>query len=80
MEPFRREGKHGEKIQHYFFGVEAGEPRLEWSYLLGRTDLLLRRTLMEAVSGRCWVEGAVAEIRHLLGTGGESLYGVSRLF
>jgi hypothetical protein len=62
-------GPNGWKDAKKRYNTTAGEPdlaslRLEWSYMLGRTDTLHRRILKEAMPR---MKGAVAELRHLQG-------------
>ncbi len=54
--------------------------RLDWSYLEGQADNLLRRSLNEARIGGCWVKGTLAELRLLQEARGESSYGITHWF
>ncbi len=52
--------------------------RLEWSYLRGRDDILLSRTLKDVITGGYWVRGMLAELRLRQRAGKESPYGINR--
>jgi len=42
---------------------ELGSLRLEWSYQRGRSSYMIRRELREAVTGGCWTQGTLMELR-----------------
>jgi hypothetical protein len=42
---------------------ELGSLRLEWSYQRGRSSYMIRRELREAVTGGCWTQGTLTELR-----------------
>jgi hypothetical protein len=54
--------------------------RLEWSYLRGRDDYMLRRDIQDARTKGCWMKGILMELRQSQAAGREGPGGVARLF
>jgi hypothetical protein len=54
--------------------------RLEWSYLRGRDDYMLRRDIQDATARGCWVKGTLMELRQSQAAGWEGPEGVAHLF
>ncbi len=59
---------------------ELESMRLEWSYLIGSDDYMLRRDIQGATTKGCWMKGILMELRQSQAAGREGLGGVARLF
>jgi hypothetical protein len=59
---------------------ELESMRLEWSYLRGRDDYMLRRDIQDATTKGCWMKGILMELRQSQAAGREGPGGVARLF
>ncbi len=59
---------------------ELESMRLEWSYLRGRDDYMLRRVIQDAAAKGCWMKGALMELRQSQAAGWEGRGGVARSF
>jgi hypothetical protein len=59
---------------------ELESMRLEWSYLIGRDDYMLRRDIQGATTKGCWMKGILTELRQSQAAGQEGPVGVARLF
>ncbi len=53
---------------------------LEWSYLIGRDDYMLRREIQGATTNGCWMKGILMQLRQSQVAGREGPGGVTRLF
>ena len=54
--------------------------RLEWSYLRGRDDYMLRQDIQDTTAKGCWIKGTLMELRQLQAAGQEGPGGMARLF
>jgi hypothetical protein len=54
--------------------------RLEWSYLRGRDDYMLRRDAQDAAAKGCWMKGTIMELRQLQAAGEEGPGGTASYF
>jgi hypothetical protein len=59
---------------------ELESMRLEWSYLRGRDDHMLRRDIQDATAKGCWMKGTLTELRLSQAAGREGLGSVARSF
>jgi hypothetical protein len=59
---------------------ELESMRLEWSYLIGRDDYMLRRDIQDATAKGCWMKGILMELKQSPASGREGPGGVARLF
>ncbi len=59
---------------------ELESMRLEWSYLRGRDDYMLRRDIQDAKTKGCWMKGILMELRQSQAAGREGPGGAARLF
>jgi hypothetical protein len=50
---------------------ELESMRLEWSYLRGRDDYMLRRGIQDAMTNGCWMKGMLMDLRQLQAAGRE---------
>jgi hypothetical protein len=59
---------------------ELESMRLEWSYLRGRDDYMLRQDIQDATTNGCWMKGILMELRQSQAAGREGPGSVARLF
>ncbi len=59
---------------------ELESMRLEWSYLRGRDDYMLRRDIQDAMTSGCWMKGMLMELRQLQAAGREGPGSMARHF
>ncbi len=59
---------------------ELESMRLEWSYLRGRDDYMLRRDIQDATAKGCWMKGTFTELRQSQAAGREGPGGVASYF
>ncbi len=59
---------------------ELESMRLEWSYLRGRDDYMLRRDIQDAMTNGCWMKGMLMELRQLQAAGREGPGSMARHF
>jgi hypothetical protein len=59
---------------------ELESMRLEWSYLRGRDDYMLRRDIQDAMTSGCWMKGTLVELRQLQAAGREGPGSTARHF
>jgi hypothetical protein len=59
---------------------ELESMRLEWSYLRGRDDYMLRRDIQDATAKGCWMKGTLMELRQSQASGKEGPGGVASYF
>jgi hypothetical protein len=59
---------------------ELESMRLEWSYLRGRDDYMLRRDIQDATTKGCWMKGTLMELRQSQAAGREGPGGVAHSF
>jgi hypothetical protein len=57
---------------------ELESMRLEWSYLRGRDDYMLRRDIQDATTKGCWMKGILMELRQSQAAGREGPGGAAR--
>ncbi len=70
-------------VKRYMAPLEERElesMRLEWSYLRGRDDYMLRRDVQDATTNGCWMKGILMELRQSQAAGREGPGSVARLF
>jgi hypothetical protein len=70
-------------VKRYVAPLEERElesMRLEWSYLRGRDDYMLRRDIQDATAKGCWMKGTLTELRLSQAAGREGLGSVARSF
>ncbi len=70
-------------VKRYVAPLEERElesMRLEWSYLRGRDDYMLRRDIQDATTNGCWTKGILMDLRQSQAAGREGPGSVARLF
>jgi hypothetical protein len=70
-------------VKRYMAPLEERElesMRLEWGYLRGRDEYMLRRDIQDATTNGCWMKGTLMELRQLQAAGREGPGSVARLF
>ncbi len=56
---------------------ELESMRLEWSYLRGRDDYMIRRNIRDATAKGCWMKGTLMELRQSQAAGKEAPGGIA---
>ncbi len=70
-------------VKRYMAPLEERElesMRLEWSYLRGRDDYMLRRDVQDAMTNGCWMKGILMELRQSQAARREGPGNVAHLF